>query len=783
MSIGNDFQPYYPEKTEPQNPTALPSKKTSSVPSEINPTSLMSQPTPNDNSLLIQGTITPKSPIASSSNQVASVSSSFWGGVEEEEACETLDYFEKEYGTKMGVQLFRDVEFPVANPDKNIFCFLVNNLTDGVGDFAHALDFLEKSRPFLNAKGYIVMTIVTAYIDETNPDSAESKRGRYVLEAIKTAATDDYLIFIGHPDESLTLRGYEPITNETRKKQREWLDQNKQKLQTLKYHTAGAIEISTKSPSFISRNVLPGVSIIKCHQYGSGSSTDDEKVQYFEMESVPMGSLDSEREDGFGIKIIKDRPYLSPEDRLLELEHTEPEFVRSLLGTESPTKENAKNYLNSHFFMPGYIQSEYAAITFIFIQFLRYRDQIFQGKRCDFFLTGCAINPDLMSKLLQVYGLESKDVAFITDPSSTYPSEAKLRIFSFRINDANAYNSLYFLTGDGAAASGDNSISLAFSGRHIPWYQFKDVNPIQSFYDTELYHFVRELTLDQDVRGNPLVKKGVSLFVQYINLLNRLVYKKEDLIAVVDLLKQPELQIGWDYILSQLKKLDYYKRLPDVIKSSILLTSLSNKEIAKYIRRSARVEGLLESDAISEEELNEFNYKFIGYITSQVDYMSNIYYFKTSIRAIYAVFPTPPFPDNYKLNRIFYASKKLGDEELATLFKSPIFLITQFFELIPRKWFFQNSDFFLTHPEEDWWPLIVKKIDPDQLSNALSIAYSNYYIPGNTQPFEYLLSMINTYMPDHAENILEKFYNKHPESINDLVNNPFTPPPKRSRLL
>jgi hypothetical protein len=145
------------------------------------------------------------------------------------------------------------------------------------------------------------------------------------------------------------------------------------------------------------------------------------------------------------------------------------EYVEMLLNKKGPTLADAIDYLENHRLMPGYLQNEYQMLFFIVTMILKNCDK--NGKlshACDFHV-GKGVKPELLIKAMNDLGLNSNQLHFVNPESNSKKSisdEPKIRIISNYILDEHDFKSLYTLSKDGAACSGDNSFQDAMSSHH-----------------------------------------------------------------------------------------------------------------------------------------------------------------------------------------------------------------------------------------------------------------------------------------------------------------------------
>lgn len=209
---------------------------------------------------------------------------------------------------------------------------------------------------------------------------------------------------------------------------------------------------------------------VKCPEFG-------EKV--YDLDLTPTGIwIDSHETEDLDTRA----------ERLLAFNNKE--YVSMLLGKDQPTLKDAEQYLESHHFMPGYVQKDTQALFFIMSYILKHCDENGElTSNCDFHIPTRTVNPDLLKKAMQDLGLPIEKLCFI-DPKNIHADsgieEPKIRIISGYFLDDKDYESLYLISNDGAACSGDNSFQQVISTHHPVFitgygYQQKGNQFIRSF--------------------------------------------------------------------------------------------------------------------------------------------------------------------------------------------------------------------------------------------------------------------------------------------------------------
>lgn len=154
-------------------------------------------------------------------------------------------------------------------------------------------------------------------------------------------------------------------------------------------------------------------------------------------------------------------------ERLLAFHQND--YVQMLLNSTNPTQEDAIRYLNDHRFMPGYTQSKHQALFFILSHVLKHCDDSgVLTAHCDFHIPAHTIDRELILKALETCHIQA-NIDFISQGSTTddnHPTEKSIRIISGYFLDDHDYNSLFLISRDGAACSGDNSFLQVMSSYH-----------------------------------------------------------------------------------------------------------------------------------------------------------------------------------------------------------------------------------------------------------------------------------------------------------------------------
>lgn len=150
------------------------------------------------------------------------------------------------------------------------------------------------------------------------------------------------------------------------------------------------------------------------------------------------------------------------------------EYIKMLLNTPAPTQKLAQQYLQNTHFMPGHVQNTRQALFFVMSHVLKYCDA--KGTlitSCDFHLPKGMVDQSLFEWAMVQSGLSKVKLKFF-DPNNIQISpnqtenkkEPKVRIISGYFLDIEDYESLYLISNDGAACSGDNSFLQVMSSHH-----------------------------------------------------------------------------------------------------------------------------------------------------------------------------------------------------------------------------------------------------------------------------------------------------------------------------
>ncbi|HET9843496.1 MAG TPA: hypothetical protein VFP93_02415, partial [Gammaproteobacteria bacterium] len=411
---------------------------------------------------------------------------------------------EKTLAPKLNLMLCKDKSIPAPCGDNNIIFLFIRNMYDGVGDFVHGVTF-SKELNVLKKKGYKICALVSTMTeDPLNENCKFTKRANFVKDMLISGKHDFdqwYLM------EDLMNKAFDL---------KEWmtLSQQSDLIGNLN-KAAAAFEISYGfNHQELWEHLPTEVKVLKCRQYGSKAPNANPHALDL-LTNASMG-LSQENCEGLGIKLYS--PQIDEKNRsqrLLAISQRNPDFVNQLLCTQHPSIEQAEHYFSSHHFAPAYLQNSPGATAFILTQILKYLHS--EGnleKKCDFLIPANVVDEETLRFFLHGYGFKDSDVAFVTANSNIQDHQnAKIRIISFRIHDDEDYDALFSMTQDGTGCSGDNSTSVCFSNRSLPYFQDKGAgSPLGNFYKTQLI-----FTLTQEIAqcSDTMLKEGLHNLKNY----------------------------------------------------------------------------------------------------------------------------------------------------------------------------------------------------------------------------------------------------------------------------
>ncbi|MGD9592830.1 MAG: hypothetical protein AB7V32_09950, partial [Candidatus Berkiella sp.] len=316
------------------------------------------------------------------------------------------------------------------------------------------------------------------------------------MHLIEFVDNESELVDLNKPEGSATPRALEKIQ-----------DENQTISDTIRNCSMGIVAGYFSSSQ---KKLPPSTPLLNLQQYGSYQSL--------------MGLTDRH----LGVKLYpeKEKAITTPAQRLLNIGENEPAFIQNLFGKINYNEQDAEQYLATHYFIPGYIQTFSASSTFILSQIEKHA-QSPKGieKRFDFVIPGSAIDEKLIRSVIEPalveHGIKPNEIQFIDanelknelrEPKADN-AKHKVRILSPFITSKEDYEAFYFLTHDGTGCSGDNTISISFSGQSLPYFQFKPNGFVISRFYTE--HLIPLLENIIKTTAAPILAEGLISLKAY----------------------------------------------------------------------------------------------------------------------------------------------------------------------------------------------------------------------------------------------------------------------------
>ncbi len=503
----------------------------------------------------------------------------------------------------MGWALFKDQNSLAATSRHYNVLIVVKNFSDGVGDYIHAKHFAREIKEFLQPYFYNIGFLLQT---EHEDDKGETRNAEYIINDLQT----HYTLFC---DKYWVFRNSLDYQTESPEELNHWLQKSENKgLEDFISHSIGIIEVSAglESPlkKYFSQKLIDfDIPLIESYQYGECQDATQADYPFFS--SLPMGLPINNESAACGIEINHRISQLDPIDILLNLSNKEPLFVSQLLNTTIFNKENIEFYLKSHRFIPGYIQDKRIANIFIASYFLTYKDE----GRCDFFLPHRVIEPNEIISFLKDMELiqQENEVQFLSNDSHLVNDNAVIRIFTHRIESDSDYDSLYGISSDGAACSGDNSTSLVFSSNNLPFLQYKDDDIISDFfYKGQLIGFIQRL-LDDRPRGDMLIA-GLKKLINYFNKTQTITSAflkrpiKNEMVELIKTLSiyQGDAQVkeAWKYVSEKIRSnYDIFNQLRNAIK--YLMFNTAKHQLKPLFLQTAEAQYLIQNSWITEKSI------------------------------------------------------------------------------------------------------------------------------------------------------------------------------------
>lgn len=510
--------------------------------------------------------------------------------------------------------LFNSLNFLPSAPDKNNLTIVVLNMSDGVGDYIHAKHFSVWFKQLLAPFGYTVTLLLQT---DFTSDSKEEGSIDYVINDLTENGhkfCDKYWIFCNEED----FGEEEPSEFD------EWLkrEENADLIDYLQ-RSIGVIEVSAAVAEpleqFLTEKIAEfDLPFIQCLQYGMDKNPEYRHYPLFT--NLLMGLPTTDSSIAAGIEINDEITQHSPESILFRIEKEEGRFISHLLSsTEPASQESIATYLRTHHFMPGYIQNTQTARMFIASNVAAHGE----AGLCDFLLPNNVVDENEIRSFLKETGLIKCDneIAFIRDPLQDIEKKARIRIFTLRIASDVNYDSLYGLSCDSAGCSGDNSTTLVFSGRHLPFLEYKAGDIIsERFYKRHLLKFINNCL--NKLPPDDVLIPGMKNLMDYFNLLLTLseVYLKtcphETLTQLTYSLGRfqadPEVKKAWTYVNDKiLRQCNIFHSLVPCIKY-MMLFSHSPNQLRQMLTRTAEAKYLVTHDWISAEDMDSMPMHFYG---------------------------------------------------------------------------------------------------------------------------------------------------------------------------
>lgn len=414
----------------------------------------------------------------------------------------------------------------IASGDNHNIIIFVRNVQDGVGDFEHAVSVAEELQ-ILRQHGYRIVGIIETEKSKEDDSSSDfynelvneiNKRATTVSKRLESLQNNLSPLF----DEAYLFE-MDTMTDGFVHLDQKACDEIVNAKQAIE---KGVLGLTVGYGSYFQRQYEKKLKCLNLRQYGSYGSL--------------MGLPSNESGNQLGIKLYPEMRDIVPEERLLEISkagRSDQHFIEHLLGTPFPTVNSAKNYLNSHYLIPGYLQNFNATTTFILSE-IESKAQSEQGisKKFDFIIPGGAIDESRIREVIEpallAHGINRDEILFINTKetqaelkqmSAPY-DKVKVRIMSPFLTKREDYESLYYLTADGTGCSGDNTISVAFSGPALPYFQYKE-GPIHRFYAEQL-NFVLQKVIKEN--QDPKLKEGLNHLKHYFDHLTTFLSHNEN---------------------------------------------------------------------------------------------------------------------------------------------------------------------------------------------------------------------------------------------------------------
>ena len=407
----------------------------------------------------------------------------------------------------------------------------------------------------------------------------------------------------------------------------------------------------------------------------------------------------------YGIKIANYAYYLRT--RAQRLDRIQDTIFKKMLLKE----ETAEQYLQTHHFMPGYLQHKRHATTFILSHAIRYAqdgkpldfllpkgvvdekeiieelgkigytdvifvashhqtDSISSGSSSSSSLSSQSITPsssslsslssiqrdDCLASSSADFSLSSASTAlsssslsstsFVHGNSVSGVSKPKIRIITSRIECDADYQSLYVISQDGAAASGDNTYSLVCSSGHLPYFTKDGSNGFiySLLYMARKYpELVRYIVLTAAVNDGDIgdqIEGDFGTFYMYVEDCNIGYYrgdccsetspdfqsKRKIAEEIAELQRNSKLHNQWQTLRSEiLRNYNYYNIFPTIVKTSLYIaqdnqnqlplnvfskrSQLLHPDFNSRFAQNGSIKSLVANRILTQEEAENLRYK------------------------------------------------------------------------------------------------------------------------------------------------------------------------------
>lgn len=456
----------------------------------------------------------------------------------------------------------------VLNQDQFVILFC-QNLSDGVGDFAHGLDVYEKLRTDPNFKDYKILYI------NINYNKAKEHYLRETLDEKFGNHEDIYLITKSAFD---ALKIEDDILNEKIKK-----------AQIIFYVSVGRPELSV-----VRKMKTPVMQVIIGEHAGTNYQVcryTDPKSKEFPNNIITMGIDNNEA----GL-LLTNEMHLDEEAKLEVLKSMNISFVTNMLKFSGElTNSNMTEFLQHSFIVPAYLHyGREAMIKGISSNMKILQDNIvFYVNRFD------KNQHDIKTEMANIVEYLKPYVTRIDldlggvvtnylnsdKPETNQRSRSVLIMTDYNLSN-NDFNSLYKLANLFAGAGGDKTLEKAISHHLIPWYCL----PTKDEMHSSLIKLAFEITGSET---SDLVKflklLPITAGVVYVNYLNTKYIDTAEVnqaIMQLSLLDPKNLQVEWEKMQEHIfQHKNLYDRLPKVFEETLLQVAVLNADKEEIANR------------------------------------------------------------------------------------------------------------------------------------------------------------------------------------------------------